>query len=178
MTRSSRRSSKLCGERGTTLADFWNASLGRKLTLLGFFSALVLFLALFFLGNRLLDDYFSTSAFIYNAEVPYIQELEHYIEEEHLYATDTSRLDEWFQRKHLSHFTISRENSLIYDSTYSDVMSLGQARADFLNYNWMYFHTVTFADGDADVYIYADYDTKFYLCYGCWIPSSVSVCGF
>lgn len=80
MTRSSRRSSKLCGERGTTLADFWNASLGRKLTrltLLGFFSALLLFLALFFLGNRLLDDYFSTSAFIYNAEVPYIQESEH-----------------------------------------------------------------------------------------------------
>ena len=178
MTRNSRRSSKLCGERGTALADFWNASLGRKLTrltLLGFFSALLLFLALFFLGNWLLDDYFSTSAFIYNAEIPYIQELKHYIEEEHLSATDTPRLDEWFQKKHLSHFTVSRENSLIYDSAYSDVMSLGQARADFLNYNWMYFHTVTFADGDADVYIYADYDTKFYLLL--WmLDTFVSIC--
>ena len=160
------------------MADFWNASLGRKLTrltLLGFFSALLLFLALFFLGNRLLDNYFSTSAFIYNAEIPYIRELKHYIEEEHLSATDTSKLDEWFQKKHLSHFTVSRERNLIYDSAYSDVMSMGHARADFLNYNWMYFHTVTFSDGDADVYIYADYDTKFYLLL--WmLDTFVSIC--
>ena len=146
--------------------------------MLGFLSALMVFLALFFLSNRLLDHYFSVSSFIYDAENPYINDLNTYIEKENLSATDTVKLNEWAYKKRISHFTISRENSLIYDSTYSDVMSLGQARADFLNYNWMYFHTVTFADGDADVYIYADYDTKFYLCYGCWIPSSVSVCGF
>ena len=84
------------------MADFWNATLSRKLirlTLLGFFSALTVFLALFFLCNRLLDHYFSVSSFIYDAEAPYIDKLNTYIEKENLSATDTVKLNEWAYKK-------------------------------------------------------------------------------
>ena len=147
------------------MADFWNATLSRKLirlTMLGFLSALMVFLALFFLSNRLLDHYFSVSSFIYDAENPYINELNTYIEKENLSATDTVKLNEWAYKKRISHFVISRDRHLLYDSAYSEVLLPGQSEAAFLNYNWMYFHTVSFADGDADVYLYANFDTKFY----------------
>ena len=63
-------------------------------------------------------------------------------------------------------FTISRERVLIYDSTYSNSIVLGNtSESDTLHYNWQYFHTVSFSDGDADVYIYANYELKYYLLY-------------
>ena len=117
---------------------------------------------MFFLCNRLLDHYFSVSSFIYDAEAPYIDELNTYIEKENLSATDTVKLNEWAYKKRISHFVISRERHLLYDSAHSEVLIPSQSEAAFLNYNWMYFHTVSFADGDADVYLYANFDTKFY----------------
>lgn len=134
-----------------------------KLLLLGFATAIVIFLSLFCAGNALLSDYFSSSDFIYNAETAYIEELRAFVQKENIPATDTSRLGEWAHKKGISHFTISRNRILIYDSTYSDTVILGQTEAEALHYNWQYFHSVSFADGNADVYIYANYEIKYYL---------------
>lgn len=134
-----------------------------QLLLLGFSAAVAIFLILFFVGNALLSDYFSGSDFIYNAETAYIKELSAFVKEENIAATDTSRLGEWAHKKGISRFTISRNRVLIYDSTYSDTVILGQAEAEYLHYNWQYFHSVLFSDGYADVYIYADYEIKFYI---------------
>lgn len=145
---------------------FWNKTLTRKmikLLLLGFSAAMALFFVLYFAGNVLLDDYFSTSDFIYNAETAYIEELRSFVQKEHIPATDTARLGEWAHKKRISHFTISRNRVLIYDSTYSDTVILGQTETETLHYNWQYFHSVPFPDGDADVYIYADYEMKYYI---------------
>lgn len=145
---------------------FWNKTLTRKmirLLFLGFAIASIVFLTIFYIGNALLEEYFSISDFIYNAEITYIKELRTFVQKENLEATDTSRLGEWAHKKGISHFTISRNRVLIYDSTYSDSVILGQTEAESLHYNWQYFHSVTFSDGDADVYIYANYEMKYYL---------------
>lgn len=145
---------------------FWNKTLTRKmikLLLLGFSVAIIIFFALFYISNTLLDDYFSRSNFIYNAETAYIEELRTFVQKENIAATDTSHLGEWAHKKGISHFTISRNRVLIYDSTYSDTVILGQTETEVLHYNWQYFHSVPFSDGNADVYIYADYETKYYL---------------
>lgn len=134
-----------------------------RLLLLGFCVAAVIFLTVFFIGNALLEEYFSGSDFIYDAESSYIDELRTFVEKENIAATDTSRLGEWAHKKGISHFTISRNRILIYDSTYSDSVILGQTEAESLHYNWQYFHSVSFSDGDADVYIYANYEMKYYL---------------
>lgn len=134
-----------------------------KLLLLGFTVAIAIFLSLFCAGNALLSDYFSSSDFIYNAETAYIEELRSFVQKENIPATDTSHLGEWAHKKGISHFTISRNRILIYDSTYSDTVILGQTEAEALHYNWQYFHSVSFPDGDADVYIYANYEMKYYL---------------
>lgn len=134
-----------------------------RLLLLGFFVAIVIFLVIFYVGNTLLSEYFFGSDFIYNAETTYIEELRSFVHKENIPATDTSRLGEWAHKKGVSHFTISRNRVLIYDSTYSDSVVLGQTEAETLHYNWQYFHTVSFSDGNADVYIYANYEIKYYL---------------
>lgn len=134
-----------------------------KLLLLGFSAAMAIFFVLYFAGNALLNDYFSSSDFIYNAETAYIEELSSFVQKENIPATDTSRLGEWAHKKGISHFTVSRNRVLIYDSTYSDTVILGQTETEALHYNWQYFHSVPFPDGDADVYIYADYEMKYYI---------------
>lgn len=134
-----------------------------KLLLLGFSAAVAIFFALFCTGNAILNDYFSSSDFIYNAETTYIEELRAFVQKENIPANDTSRLGEWAHKKGISHFTISRNRVLIYDSTYSDTVILGQTEAEALHYNWQYFHSVSFSDGDADVYIYANYEMKYYI---------------
>lgn len=145
---------------------FWNKTLTRKiirLLFLGFAVAAVIFSIIFCIGNALLTEYFSRSDFIYKAEGAYIKELSDFIQKENIAATDTDRLGEWAHKKGISHFTVSRNRILIYDSTYSDSVILGQTEAESLHYNWQYFHSVTFSDGEADVYIYTNYEMKYYL---------------
>ena len=128
------------------------------LVLSGFAAAFILFLILFQVGTTLLSEYFASSNFIYNSETSYINELTEFVHKKKLAATDTDQLGDWAHQKGIRHFTISRERVLIYDSTYSNSIVLGNtSESDTLHYNWQYFHT--------DVYIYANYELKYYLLY-------------
>lgn len=148
------------------MGKFWNKTLTRQMIWLffrGLIVAAVLFSTLCFAGNAVMDNFFMVSDFIYNAETKYVKELSEYAQKENIKATDTERLGAWAHKKRVRHFTVSRDRVMIYDSAYSDSVILDQMEAESLHYNWQYFHTVTFADGDADVYIYADYEVKYYL---------------
>lgn len=145
---------------------FCNQSLTRKnlkWMFLGGITATLFFLAMFFAGNSLLESYFSTSNFIYKAQTPYIQELSEYVKKNHISATDSYHLSEWVYKKGVKRFTVSRERILLYDNAYSDTTLGGQTRTALLHYNYQYFHTISFSDGNADVYIYADYERNYYL---------------
>ena len=115
------------------------------LVLSGFAAAFILFLILFQVGTTLLSEYFTSSNFIYNSETSYINELTEFVHKKKLAATDTDQLGDWAHQKGIRHFTISRERVLIYDSTYSNSIVLGNtSESDTLHYNWQYFHTVSF----------------------------------
>ena len=158
---------------------FWNKSISRKLVkflIRGFLIAAVIFLTLAFVGHSLMNEYFISSDFIYNSELDYIHDLQEYVNKNQISATDTSRLGEWAHRKNIKHFTISRNRALIYDSTYSNSVILNNTKSEMLHYNWQYFHSVSFADGNADVFIYANYEIKYYLSfYICNIMLCVAV---
>ena len=147
------------------MVKFWNHTLtGKMLRLLlaGFCVAAIVFVILYSIGKILLDNYFFDSGYIFRAEESYVRDLQDYVNQYRLAATDVSRLGEWGHKKGIEHFTISRERVLIYDSSYSDTVISGQTQTEFLHYNWQYFHQVSFTDGDADVFIYANYETKYY----------------
>lgn len=134
-----------------------------RLFFLGFAIATIVFIFLFYIGDDLLTEYFSQSDFLYKAQHAYLKELDNLIQKENIAATDISRLREWVNQKKLRHFTVSRNRILLYDSSYSENIILGQTESEALHYNWQYFHTVAFSDGNADVYIDANYEMKYYL---------------
>lgn len=155
-----------CRVKAARISCFWRKTLPRKMIgflFLGFIAASAVFFLIFGLGNALLDDYFLRSDFIYKAEKSYIEDFCRYVKKEELATTDLSQLREWSNKKGIERLTISRERILLYDSSYADDVIWGQATADFLHYNWQYFYTVPFADGNADVYIDANYKSRYYI---------------
>ncbi len=157
---------------------FWDKTLARKLTRLLFWGLCVsaaAFFAVFYMGNALLKEYFFSSDFIYNAETPYINELRAFVQKERIAATDVMQLKKWVRQKGVQRLTVSRARTLIYDSAYSDSVILGKAETEELHYNWQYFHSVAFADGSADVYIYDNYEIRYYLLF---YVSDAALCVF
>lgn len=132
---------------------------------IGFLAGLFLFLILFIFGNELLTMYFDGSSYIYDAETPYIEDLEAYIQKNNIAATDSDALTEWSIFKKIPYFSVSREDVLLCDSYYSEYLVLKPGQSSILHHVWKYFHTVTFSDGDADVYIYVNFERKFYLAF-------------
>lgn len=134
-----------------------------KLLLFGFFAAIIVFMAIFWYGNELIHYYFLTSDFIYNAERPFVKDLSNYVQKGNIAATDANSLSEWALSRNIRRVMISRKRVLLYDSAYPDSVIFGQARSEALHRLWQYFYVVSFADGDADVYIDADYEKIHYL---------------
>lgn len=92
-----------------------------------------------------------------------VKELQSFVYENQISATDTEELRIWAQQKHIGYFTISRERMLLYDNSYSGKIPLERTESAQLHYTWQYFQTVSFADGNADVFIYQNYETKYYI---------------
>lgn len=131
--------------------------------LCGFVISILFFLILFWGSNTLLNNYFSTSSFRQDASNQNIDELQAYVKKNNISATDTERLREWAKQKHIGYFTISRERMLLYDNSYSGTIPLERTESEQLHYTWQYFQVVSFADGDADVFIYENFETKYYI---------------
>lgn len=131
--------------------------------LFGFIIAFICFLILFFISTFLLKQYFSTSSYIYNSSEKLIEKLQEFVNDNNINATDTSQLRSWAKSENIGYFTVSRERMLIYDNTYNGSIPLKNTSSKQLHYYWQYFHDVSFADGNADVFIYNNSDTKFYI---------------
>lgn len=129
----------------------------------GFALALLCFCILYFLLNALLNDYFLYSSYIAEASERYTQNLQQYVDENTVSATDSQLLHNWATEMGITIFSVSRDRVLIYDNTYTGNVPLIETDSQQLHYVWQYFHTVHFADGDASVYIYKNFKHNFYL---------------
>lgn len=133
------------------------------LLVFGLIIAILLFLLLYFSSNTLLKDFFTTSSFRQNAARHNVEALQTHVVKNKISATDTDKLREWAAQKRIGYFTISRERMLLYDNSYTGTLPLEQTESVQLHHTWQYFETVTFADGDADVFIYENIETKYYI---------------
>ena len=73
---------------------------------------------------------------------------------------DFEKLKKWSNKQKISYFLVSRERKILFDNFYVEDNLLKPAENDMLNYTWYFLQNVKFEDGDADVYIYADYEVK------------------
>ena len=145
------------------MAKIKNANLTVKMLLLllqGILVGSVAFIILYFGGSHVLMNYYYESDYIYKAETPYVKHLQKYVTENHVAATDFEKLKKWSNKQKISYFLVSRERKILFDNFYVEDNLLKPAENDMLNYTWYFLQNVKFEDGDADVYIYADYEVK------------------
>lgn len=129
----------------------------------GCFFSLVVFFSLTFILNPMINDFFIESDYITKKEEPYLADLQKYVLLNNVSTEDFFSLRDWADDKKVRRLTISRGNTLLYDSVFSDSKITQFAISEYLNYHWQYMNTVTFSDGNAEVYIEKDYALPFYI---------------
>ena len=85
----------------------------------------VIFVFLYFAGGHVLKNYFYESDYIYNAEKPYIRELQSYVKKNHVASDDSEQLKEWAAKRKLHIFRFQER-----EKYYMTVFTWGQV---FLN---------------------------------------------
>lgn len=139
----------------------------RSKLLLVFFSgmaiALLIFWGLYSVSSSLLDDYFANTSFLLDRERECMTQLQEYVEENQVTASDSWALKKWAKENDVIVFTIVRDSNILYNDSITDNSPL--YGDDFLQTfkTWQFFYQIRFADGEAYVYVYKNYQRSFYL---------------
>ena len=125
--------------------------------------SLMVFCLLFNGTNYLLYDIFENTDFRLTASKKLATGFQTYVNQYNLASSDADLIRQWADVNGILYFTISRDRMLIYDNTYSGTIPFDQTLSNQLNNTWMYFSKVSFADGDADVFIYKNNEKKYFI---------------
>lgn len=140
-------------------------TLSRKLiylSILGFCIAGIVFLLLSRVFTLLVQDYLTFSSYIRDREMVYLGQLQNYVLEEKISATDSDRIRLWAEENQVPILTISREHVLLFDNTYVGDAPLKDADSIQLRDIWRYSDTIKFHDGPANVYLFKSFGSNLY----------------
>ena len=146
------------------------AQLGALLSLAGA-AAILLFCCLSFGGNAVMTRYFEDSGFQEKMTQRRIQDLQNYVSTQEVSAKDAAKLARWAKKQPLILMEVYRSNILLYSSSAPDGLEENEEEAP--SYEWISYYPIAFADGDAEVVIYANDTFRwfFYLTIGALILS-------
>lgn len=116
-----------------------------------------LILLLYLGGKNALQYYFFVH---YEGEAALVEELREYVRQNNVGAADARELTSWTEDKGIHEFMTARGGWLVFDASYPGVMLPGRKQQP--NSKWRGYYNITFADGDADVYISTGYEIKYY----------------
>ncbi len=143
-----------------------NSKLTHKVALLfaaSITASLIVFGLLYIISNTLLREVIESTEYRLAESEKLVTAFQEYVTDNNLSAEDIDKIRAWSNSNDIVYFTISRERMLIYDNAYSGNVPIDNTLSNQLNYTWMYFTPVTFADGEADVFIYKNTEKRFYL---------------
>lgn len=130
------------------------------LLLLSSAAAALLFCCLRFGGGWLLEQYFDGSNFQQQYNERRMQNFQSYVVENDLATTDTAQITHWNKKYPLILMEIYRSNILRYTSAAPDEVLDNETEAPY--YAWVSYYEIPFADGTAEVVIYADDTYRFF----------------
>lgn len=116
-----------------------------------------LILLLYLGGKNALQYYFFVH---YEGEAGLVEELREYARQNKIGAADADALTAWIEDKGIREFMTAREGWLLFDASYPGVILPGRKQQP--NSKWRGYYNISFADGDADVYISTGYEIKYY----------------
>ena len=130
------------------------------LLLVSFLVAAAVFCGLRFGGGFLLERYFEQSDFQMRYDDRRIQNFSDYVDRYGLSASDTEAITDWVKRHHLILLEIYRANILRYSSSAPEELQDNEEEVPY--YAWVSYYEIPFADGTAEVVIYADDTYRFF----------------
>ncbi|MDB7818053.1 HAMP domain-containing sensor histidine kinase [Intestinimonas butyriciproducens] len=122
--------------------------------------AVLVFCCLRFGGGWLLEQYFDGSDFQQQYNERRIQSFQSYVEENDLATTDTAQITRWYKKHPLILMEVYRSNILRYTSAAPEEALDNETEVPY--YTWVSYYEVPFADGTAEVVIYADDTYRFF----------------
>lgn len=102
-------------------------------------------------GKGLLQRFFFRTGYVYAEETERAEELQEYVTQNKLSASDYKMLKKWGTERNIDDFTISRGKWLLFDISYSGKIMYGSR--EIPNLTWRMYHRISFKDGTAE-YIY------------------------
>lgn len=124
--------------------------------------AFLSFVLFYKIGKEVLDYYFTTSSYIFDAEMPYVEALQQFIDNNSISIDECEKLESWARKSGITYLTISKERTIIYGITYVNNFELAGNASSTLHEMWMYLLPVRFTDDTADAFVYADFTEKYY----------------
>ncbi len=107
-----------------------------------------------FRGKGVTATLFLSYRIVYAEETERAEELQEYVTQNKLSASDYKMLKKWGYRTNIDDFTISRGKWLLFDISYNGKIMYGSR--EIPNLTWRMYHRISFKDGTADVYIYEE----------------------
>lgn len=124
------------------------------LLLLAGAAAVLLFCCLYFGGSEVVAQYFEDSGFQEEMTRRRIQDLQDYVSQNQVSARDAAQLNHWAKKQPMILMEVYRANVLLYSSSAPTELWGNEAEAP--TYDWISYYHITFADGDAEVVLYAN----------------------
>lgn len=118
----------------------------------GLLAGLLVLSVTYFGGKGLLQRFFFRTGYVYAEEIERAEELQEYVTQNKLSASDYKMLKKWGTERNIDDFTISRGKWLLFDISYNGKIMYGSR--EIPNLTWRMYHRISFKDGTADVYIY------------------------
>ena len=115
------------------------------------------------IGINGLTLFFNNSRYIYDHESPYVQEFQQYVSQKNIAASDISECDEWMDYHCVLFCIIEKDGEAVYSKLNVDKFIVSAKNMYDSRKIAKYQLPVNFADGEANVYIYAGYTEKYYL---------------
>ena len=131
------------------------------------FGAIILSCCIFWgiygIGVNGLTIFFNNSRYIYDHESPYVQEFQQYVSQNNIATSDISECDEWMDYHCVLFCIIEKDGEAVYSKLNVDKFIVSAKNMYDSRKIAKYQLPVNFADGEANVYIYAGYTEKYYL---------------
>ena len=126
------------------------------LLILASFVGALLYLGLFFGGQVLTEKYIEHSSYIENQAAKRIENFQTYITQKGITPMNAEAISEWGKKNSIVLMEIYRGRYLLYSTAAPEDFYTYENTEEATLYDWATYHTVTFADGDAQVVVYAD----------------------
>ncbi|MBR2594539.1 MAG: HAMP domain-containing histidine kinase [Firmicutes bacterium] len=114
------------------------------------------FALLHYAGEKAVDLYYD-EIYQQNKNDEYIARFQKEIDKKNLSVSDKWEIAEWVQNQEVISLQIYKNNILVFDSEYYDIMDMTEEDEESNFYEWKSYYSVDFADGGTIVSIYGHY---------------------